>query len=124
MARRWRDKFREAFEGIVVGIRGQSSCIVHAIMTVAVIGLGLALECQLWEWCVLLGCTGAVWTAELFNSAIEMLFRGLPQDARDQVYPCLHVAAGAVLVASIFSAVIGLLIFCPKLFHIVERWPK
>lgn len=110
---RWRDKFRDAFDGIWRGVHEESSCRVHAVMTVAVISLAVFFRCDRWEWCLLLLCIGAVWTAEIFNSAVETLFRGLPAEARDQVYPCLHMAAGAVLMMSSSSAVIGLIIFWP-----------
>jgi diacylglycerol kinase len=116
--RRWRDKFREAFDGILLGVRGQSSCAVHGIATIAVLGLAIGLRCQLWEWCVLLGCIAAVWSLELVNSAIELLFKGLSVEARDQVYPCLHIAAGAVLVASLFSALIGTLILGRRILNL------
>ncbi|MFM8273978.1 MAG: diacylglycerol kinase family protein, partial [Gemmata sp.] len=77
-----------------------------------------ALECDRYEWCAVLGCIGLVFTAELFNSSVEVLFRGLEQEARDRVYGCLDIAAGAVLVASLTAAAIGLLIFGRKLLLI------
>jgi diacylglycerol kinase len=46
----------------------------------------------------------------------------LEQEARDRVYGCLDIAAGAVLVASVTAAAIGLLIFGRKLlllFHVI-----
>ena len=54
-------------------------------------------------------------TAELFNSAIETLFRGLDEATRERAWPALDVAAGAVLLASLTAVVVGLLIFLPKL---------
>ena len=109
--RRWRDKFREALRGLKFGVRGQSSFFVHFFFAALVIAAALVLRCPLIEGCVLLGCIGLVLVAELFNSAIETLFRGLEEEARDRVWPCLEIAAGAVLLASGFAVVIGGLIF-------------
>ena len=53
--------------------------------------------------------------AELFNSAIETLFKGLTQAAQDRVYPALDIAAGAVLMASITAAVVGAIVFGRRL---------
>src|SRR5262245_22045445 len=98
--RRWRDKFGEAFRGAKLGIRGQSSFFVHFFTATLVVVTGIVLQCDLIEWCVLIGCIGFVLVAELFNSAIEALFRGLDQSARDRQFAALHIAAGAVLTAS------------------------
>ncbi len=112
--RRWRDKFREAFRGIKLGVRGHSSFAVHFFFGALVIAAAIALECSLVEWCLLLLCIGGVITAELFNSAIETLFKGLEEPARSRYYGCLDIAAGAVLVASLFAVVIGSIIFVSR----------
>ena len=120
--RRWRDKFREAFRGVKRGVRGQSSVFVHFFFAAVVLAAAAALECERWEWCAVVGCIGMVFTAELINSSIELLFRGLEQEARDRVYGCLDIAAGAVLIAGLTSAVIGTVIFGRKLlvlFHVI-----
>ncbi len=121
--RRWRDKFREAFRGVKRGVRGQSSFSVHFFFAVVALAAAAALECDYREWCLVIGCVGAVFATELVNSSIETLFRGLEQEARDRVYGCLDIAAGAVLVAGLTSAAIGTIIFGRKLlllFHVLS----
>jgi diacylglycerol kinase len=115
----WRDKFRVAFRGIKLGVRGNSSFAVHFFLTSLVVAAGIVLQCQLWEWCVLLGCIGFVLTAELFNSAIETLFRGLDDATKERSWPALDIAAGGVLLASIFAALIGLLVLGHRLAAIL-----
>jgi diacylglycerol kinase len=109
--RRWRDKFRVAFRGIKMGIRGHSSFAVHFFFTALVLAAGVILRCGVLEWCLLLGCIGLVLTAELFNSAVETLFRGLDEATQQRVWPCLDISAGAVLLASLTAAVIGSVVF-------------
>jgi diacylglycerol kinase len=113
--RPWRAKFAVALRGIKLGIRGHSSFFVHFFFAALVLAAGIVFDCDAWEWCLLLGCIGFVLTAELFNSAVETLFRGLDDQTRERVWPCLDIAAGAVLMASIVAAVIGLIVFLPKL---------
>src|SRR5215468_4043497 len=84
--RRWRDKFREAFRGVKLGVRGHSSFFVHFFFTAAVVATALVLQCSLVEWCVLLGCVGGVLTAELFNSAVETLVHGLEPAAKQRLH--------------------------------------
>jgi diacylglycerol kinase len=117
--RPWRDKFRTAFRGLKWGIRGHSSFSVHFFFTALVVAAAIVLRCTLIEWCVLVGCIGLVLTAELFNSAVETLFRGLDEATQARTWPCLDVAAGAVLLASLTASVIGGLIFLSKLAGLV-----
>jgi diacylglycerol kinase len=111
----WRQKFRVAFRGLKVGVRGHSSFFVHFFFTALVLVAAVVLRCDALEWCVLLGCVGLVLTAELFNSAVETLFRGLDEATRERVWPCLDIAAGAVLLASLIAAVIGSIVFVRQL---------
>ena len=113
--RRWRHKFGDAFRGLKLGVRGHSSFFVHFFFAALVVAAAVALRCDLLQWCLLLGCIGMVLTAELFNSAIETLFRGLDEETKSRTWPCLDIAAGAVLLASITAAVIGALVFLRQL---------
>lgn len=113
--RPWRTKFRVACRGLKMGIRGHSSFAVHFFLTALVLLAGIILGCDLGQWCLLLLCIGLVLTAELFNSAMETLFRGLEENVRDRAWPALDIAAGAVLLASIVAAVIGAAIFIQRL---------
>src|SRR5437870_2302050 len=63
--RRWREKFREAFHGIKLGVRGHSSFSVHFFCAVVALAACVALDCRLVEWCLILLCIGGVFTAEL-----------------------------------------------------------
>lgn len=113
--RTWLDKFRDAFRGWKFGVRGQSSFAVHFFMAILVVLAAALLRCDAWEWCLLVACIGGVLTAELFNSSVETLFRELPQEIRDRAWPALDIAAGAVLMASLTAAIVGLVIFVPRL---------
>jgi len=121
-ARRWRDKFREAFRGLKLGVRGHSSFSVHFFFAALVLATALALEFDWFEWCLVLGCVGAVIAAELFNSAIETLFHGLDAETKGRIKGCLDIAAGAVLAVSLTAGIIGLIVFGRKvmiLAHII-----
>src|SRR5436305_2309634 len=86
--RYWRDKFREAFRGVKLGVRGHSSFSVHFFFAALVVTAAAVLEFHWVEWCVVLGCVGAVIAAELFNSAIETLFHGLDPETKDRTCGC------------------------------------
>ncbi len=113
--RSWGAKFQDACRGLKIGIRGHSSFFVHFFFAVLVVAAASVLRCSLLDWCLLLGCIGAVLTAELFNSAIETLIRGLDGATRNRLKPALDVAAGAVLVASIAASLIGGIVLAARL---------
>ncbi|MGH7337754.1 MAG: diacylglycerol kinase, partial [Myxococcota bacterium] len=56
-----------------------------------------------------------VWVAEAFNSALEALADAVHPERDARVGRAKDTAAGAVLVAAIASAVIGALVFGPRL---------
>ena len=103
-------------------MRGHSSFSVHFFFSALVLTSAIVLQCELWQWCVLLGCIGFVLTAELFNSAVETLFRGLDEATKERAWPALDVAAGAVLMASITASVIGGLILFYQLARLLHLW--
>jgi diacylglycerol kinase len=112
----WRRKFGYAFRGIAVGVRGERSFIVHFTAAIAVVLAAGLLGCTLVEWCVLSLAIGGVLTAELFNRAIERLANAITYEENAHVRDALDIAAGAVLVASATSAVIGLAVFGYRLW--------
>ena len=120
--RRWRDKFRESFRGMKHGMRGHSSFAVHFFAATLAVATCVALDCRLTEWCLILLCIGGVFTAELFNSAIETLFHGLDTDTRSRWNGSLDIAAGGVLMASMFAVLVGGLVFVHRFGELMRWW--
>ena len=117
--RAWSAKFSDALRGLKLGIRGHSSFFVHFFFSALVIAAAVILRCDVEQWCLLLLCIGMVLSAELFNSAIETLFRGLDGITKEKTWRCLDISAGAVLMASVFALVVGVVVFCERLLAIL-----
>jgi len=115
LKRPWKDKFHCAFKGMKLGMRGHSSFFVHFFFASMVVAFAVVLRCDLVEWSLLIGCIGFVLVVELLNSSIEMLYAILPEDIRSNNFQVLDIAAGAVLLASVFTSIIGCLVFIPKI---------
>jgi diacylglycerol kinase len=120
LRRGWRDRLRPACRGIKLGVRGHSRFFIHFFCTALVLAAAIVLRCDLVQWCLLLGCIGLVHITELLNNAIEALFRGIDEERMSQAAPCLDIAAGAVLLASITASLIGGLIFLSRLFEMCK----
>lgn len=116
----WRTKFGAAFRGLKYGIRGHSSFFVHFFFAALVLAAALALQCTVHDWAILVLCIGLVLTAELFNSALETLFHGLEERVKTRNHRALNIAAGAVLVASLTAAAVGLIVFLHRLAVLLD----
>ncbi len=117
--RPWTQKFKDSLRGLKLGIRGHSSFFVHFFAAALVVAAAFALGCSFEQWGLLLLCIGGVLTAELFNSAIEVLHRGLDPETRERNYKALDIAAGAVLMASATAALVGALVFVWRIFQML-----
>ena len=62
-----------------------------------------------------------VWAAEALNTAIEFVVDLASPDPHPLAGKAKDVAAGAVLIASIGSAVIGGFVFGPHVLRLLER---
>lgn len=106
--------FRYAFAGIVHLARSQHNAWIHLFFTLAVLGLGLVFPLSALEWCAVVIAISLVWIAEAFNTALELLADATQRDHDPLVGRAKDVAAGAVLIAALAAAVVGLVIFAPQ----------
>ncbi|HZY87935.1 MAG TPA: diacylglycerol kinase [Gemmataceae bacterium] len=113
--RPWRDQGRAGLRGIKLGVRGHSRFFVHIFFAALALAAAVVLRCGPAQWCLLLGCVGLVFTAELFHSAVEALHAGLDAEARGRAGPCLDIAAGALLLAALTAGVVGGLVLAWQL---------
>jgi diacylglycerol kinase len=120
--RRWRDKFREAIRGVKLGVRGHSSFCIHFFFAATALAAALALQCTIAEWCLIVFAIGLVLSVELLNSAVETLFHCLDADTKKRMGRPLDIAAGAVLVASLTAAVVGVLVLGRRLLVLFHVW--
>ena len=114
------NSFKYAFHGIRVLISTQHNARIHLLATITIIAAGFYLGFTSPEWCLIIFAAVMVWTAEAFNTAIEFLVDVASPEFHPLAGKAKDVAAGAVLISAIGSAVIGILIFTPylvRLFH-------
>jgi diacylglycerol kinase (ATP) len=106
-----------ALNGLGFVLRTQHNAWLHLAATSAVIlaGVWVGLDPSDWRWIVL--AIAIVWIAEIFNTAFEHLCDVVQPDFHASVKAAKDVAAGAVLVAAIAAAIIGVLVFLPYLIR-------
>lgn len=106
--------FKYAGQGIRSVIGSEPNMRIHIVFASLVIICGFLFSLSLAEWLLCMLCIGFVMAAEMFNTAIEGLVNLVSPGQNPLAGKIKDIAAGAVLVASIISALIGLLIFVPK----------
>jgi diacylglycerol kinase (ATP) len=111
--------FKFAFKGIVVLFKNEHNAWIHLLATFVVLLLGWGLNISRAEWMLIVFAIAMVLVAEGFNTAIEYLANAVSIQKNENIRKAKDVAAGAVLLAAFASAIIGLLIFIPKL---IERF--
>ena len=108
--------FRVAFIGFGYALRTQRNLQIHLAIGAIVGFAGFAFGLSPIEWCLIVLCIGLTWTAELLNTSVEVLVDLLSPEYHERARVAKDVAAAAVLCSSIASAVVGLIVFGPKLF--------
>ena len=110
--------FGYAFRGVRYVLATQVNARIHAGVSIVVVLLGLGLGLARMEWCVVIGAIGLVWTAEALNTVFEALIDLVSPQHHPLAGRVKDVAAGAVLCAAITSAILGAMIFVPKLLAV------
>lgn len=108
--------FGYAFKGIASLIRKEHNAWIHCTAIVLVTIAGFHFGITPIEWCIVVLCFGLVLAAEGFNTAIERLVDLVSPDFHPIAGDVKDVAAGAVLICAIASAIVGLIVFIPYLF--------
>jgi diacylglycerol kinase len=107
--RSWGRMFADALRGMKVAFRSEINFFVHLFIAVIAGVAGGIVKLTDEQWCIYILCVAVVLSAELFNTAIERLARAVTREEHPEVRDALDIASGAVLVAALGAAVVGVL---------------
>ena len=108
-----------AFAGIATLLRTQRNAQVHVTITCAVIIAGFALQVSAGEWVALVLSIALVLALEAVNTAIEAVVDLVSPQPHPLAKRAKDVAAGAVLLSAIGTALVACIIFLPKFWALV-----
>lgn len=108
--------FGYAFQGIWAVMSGERNFKIHMTVAALVVIAGLILKISRTEWLICLVLFALVMSLEILNTSIESVVDLVTGERKPLAKKAKDTAAGAVLVAAIFAAIIGLMIFVPKVF--------
>lgn len=110
-----------AWIGLCIAFRMERSFRIQVAITGLLLTFLAIFPLTLWERCLLLVVTMVVLVLELINSCLERLLDLLKPRLFAYVGEIKDLMAGAVLLASVFAAVIGLMVLGPHFMHSFSR---
>ena len=109
--------FTYAFNGLRVLIKEEHNAWIHLFATVCVVVAGILFKISLMEWVAVVFAIGLVFSFEIINTSVEHIADFICPERDDRIKRIKDLAAAAVLVSAITAAVIGLIVFIPKIIE-------
>ena len=107
--------FGYAGQGIISFFRAEQNALIHLLASVIVICLAFVYRVTKTESIALILSMGFVWTAELFNTAIEKMMDMVSTERHPAIKFIKDVSAAAVLIAACCALLVGCFVFIPKI---------
>ena len=101
--------FSYAFKGITSALKQRNMKIIFICALLTII-TALFLKVNSTDWCILLICIGSVISLEMMNCAVEGIVDLVHPQQGERAGRIKDLAAGAVLIFSVISFIIGLII--------------
>lgn len=113
--KRLTNSFKYAFTGVATAYKTEQNLRIHTVMAILVIISGFLFKISNLEWFVCLILIGLVLMAEFFNTALENIVDMITTDINPYAKNAKDMASSGVLAMAIISAIVGLIIFVPKI---------
>lgn len=114
------NSFKYALEGIIYAFKYEQNIIVHTLVMILVIILGIVVKLNIYEWLICLILFGLVIATEMINTSIEATVDLACKKKDPLAKIAKDTASGAVLIFAITSAIVGLIIFIPKIIELIK----
>ena len=102
--------------GLAHAFAAEQNMRIHCLIALGVIVAGFVFAVAAWEWIVLVLCIGMVISAECLNTAIERLADHVSRETHPLIKQAKDCGSAAVLVLAITAAVVGAIVFVPKIW--------
>jgi diacylglycerol kinase len=105
--------------GFLHALRSEQNMRIHCVIAAAVIAAGFFFQVAAWEWVALVFAIGLVLSAECLNTALERLADRVSPEKHPLLGQAKDCGSAAVLVLAATAAVVGGVIFGPKLWALL-----
>ena len=118
----FRNTFRNARKGFRLVLKSERNLRIHLVVASLVIATAILLDFDAVKFCILLFAIAQVIVAEMLNSAIEFTLDSYYHNRYNRmVGMAKDISAGAVMLATFVSIVIGCLIFGQAIIELIAK---
>lgn len=114
------ESVNHAIDGIAYTVEHERNFKIELFFMISVLIAGIYFKVSKVEWAILLLTSASVLTLELVNTGIERCVDLVTKEYHDLAKAAKDIAAGAVFIMSIFSVIIGIVIFLPKIIEVIR----
>jgi diacylglycerol kinase (ATP) len=100
-------------------LKTQHNSWIHLVVTGVVLAVGVMLRITAIEWCVLTLAMASVWITETLNTAIEFLTDLVSPEFHPIAGQVKDLAAAAVLISAMGAAIVGVIVFLPRILQLL-----
>lgn len=105
--------FKYAFQGFHIAVKTETNWIIGIIESIIVVSVGIYLNISRLDWILVVTIIGIVLSAELCNSAIEVIVDSFVTKEHPNAKIAKDFAAGQSVIVILAAAVAGTIIFWP-----------
>lgn len=109
--------FKYAIDGITTAFRNEPNLKIHFSAALIATVAAIILKFSIIEWIILSFTIVLVITLELINTVLETLVDMISPEYRHEAKVAKDVSAAMVLISAVFSIIVGLLLFVPKILR-------
>lgn len=117
--RKFSSSIKYCLEGINFVITNESNFKKEIVIGIITLLLSYILKISRIEFIIILIMIALVLTSEIINTSIEKVVDLYTKDYNNLAKIAKDVSAGSVLVMSIFSLLVGVIIFLPKIINVL-----
>ena len=107
---------RYALRGALLLIRTEASIKAQVFIAIVMTAAGFYFEISNTEWILQIFAIALVLGVEGLNTAVEKLADFVQPEFDPKIGFIKDISAGAVMLVSVAATIIGLIIYCPKIF--------
>jgi diacylglycerol kinase (ATP) len=112
--------FRHAFRGID-WLASEPNARIHAVAALCALAVSAVVRLSAPEWALIVLAIALVFATEALNTALERLADAAVPNEHPLIAAAKDLGAGAVLLASLGAAVVGVLVLGPHLWALLCR---
>ena len=113
------ESFGHALNGISYTASHERNFRIELCFAIGVTIAAFLFKVSIIEWAILVLTIGIILALEIINTAIERSVDLVTKEYRELAKIAKDASAGAVLVMSFFSVVIGIIIFLPRIIELI-----